>query len=1086
MSELKEKILGPSNIRSQAIKVIILSVILITAFAFSVSILTFVFGSVRNKPSERKSDADFDDPVLVEIPIPFDIDDLMDLFEDLDLTPEELQELLETLMEMYDGDFDDIPLEDLAALMAAMMFSDVEAFRVYDYPSVTEIEDYLWKYECFDQYSQGSWSASDPSLDTISFHTYAEYASNPDLTDLLTVKMLNLSANAGINQFTIPTLFSSPFLIENSVSATALDNSSVTIHSQTDGLNGSALRASFTSSVDTNLTYQLAGDDLPDATEINDSCALVTSPSTEYNQMLSDYQQMDGQNIMDYMNQTHMADFKALFDYLNSYVISPGDNAFIIANKIRNYLQYNFVLNYSPMPGTEQDRINWFCASGEGLYSDFASVFCALTRAFGVPSRFVDGFNTRFVSESLDPFEGTMTIPILYRNIYSWAEIFVPTSNDGSGNWTQFDVYFENFGGIPPIPPYVNSTFKLVVECDGSSYPPDYALVNRDDFVNVTAILMNGSTPVPNEVITFSDYVTGMTLGTNTTNSQGAATIFVEANISFTVGPNLIMGKYSPQVIGGSFIVIDDIMTVNLNYVNPTEINVSDVSNSTFTVSGNVTDPNNGRGVPYSNVEFLLYFNNTSTLVSNPFTPGTITADVNGEFSGVLTASSSIYRGPYDLVANVSGSANYTIPSFPYPLQIPLLGYGYAPGNSSQRRDVFIDKVGGKIIYFYINDVPSTDPSLSPIVSRGSTLTLKARVLNETGGDLDGIPVTFYDYTRGDQPINTNATVNGWTTIEYDAGSSAIVGPNLLYARTGFQSNYSYFILNDTVDITLSSGPSPRVVNVSVLGQNRFTITGYLNDNNNSLPLNRSYLMLRMFRSSIDYTAYLTGNPIPINGDGSFNSMFYVNPSISPGNYTLRLDFNGSFDFWNNNPNNPHYFDLPYINGSLDVPNQLQITNFSPIQLDFWIDDFPNYDYLNPVINRYQNVNLSARLSQGGLPLNGLQVHFYDITNGTYIGSNVTDSNGYAWFVYDTGFNTVAGPHLIRALYGSSYDNYSFFVLDDEINVSFDSGPVPSWVYDNHPSQATFHIMGTLYDAKNGRSILGVLSRPFWWKGLIH
>ena len=75
--------------------------------------------------------------------------------------------------------------------------------------------------------------------------------------------------------------------------------------------------------------------------------------------------------------------------------------------------------DYDPAP-EGMDVVEWFCETQQGLWSDFASAFCAFTRAFGVSSRFIDGFNSILIEEFFDNDEGKNGFAIKYKNLYSW------------------------------------------------------------------------------------------------------------------------------------------------------------------------------------------------------------------------------------------------------------------------------------------------------------------------------------------------------------------------------------------------------------------------------------------------------------------------------------------------------------------------------------------------------------------------------------------------------------------------------------------------------------------------------------------
>jgi len=298
MSEIREKLLGSSALRSRAIKVVALSIVLISAFAFSTAFISLIFGSQRFIPSDSITDADYDNVVLTPIDFPWDINDFLQFLFNLglDLNPEDL----EALLDMLDGIPDGLDLSQFGDLLFAAMFSEVEVFRVYNYSNINDMEDVLWKYECFDEYNSGSWETS-ITPDNYDFYSYSDKSSYYPGLDLYKVKLLlNMTPSVGEqNTFTAPSLFPTPFVMENSVSAPYLIPSSTILRKQPgvvsgieDGLNSTAIIAEFSSSTGTNVSYELFGLDLPSATDINNDAIRpsdVTSPSAGYTSLKSHY-----------------------------------------------------------------------------------------------------------------------------------------------------------------------------------------------------------------------------------------------------------------------------------------------------------------------------------------------------------------------------------------------------------------------------------------------------------------------------------------------------------------------------------------------------------------------------------------------------------------------------------------------------------------------------------------------------------------------------------------------------------------------------------------------------------------------------
>ena len=140
MSELHEDLLAPRITKKRVIAVILVTGFLISFFTFSVYLTSFIFGTQRIDPSERVEDAEYDEYLLVLPPIPQDYKDLLDSLDlddlkDLGLEPEDIAEFLE---EMNDGDIDNYDLTMAGLVIAALLGSEIEVFRVFDYDNPDE------------------------------------------------------------------------------------------------------------------------------------------------------------------------------------------------------------------------------------------------------------------------------------------------------------------------------------------------------------------------------------------------------------------------------------------------------------------------------------------------------------------------------------------------------------------------------------------------------------------------------------------------------------------------------------------------------------------------------------------------------------------------------------------------------------------------------------------------------------------------------------------------------------------------------------------------------------------------------------
>lgn len=1087
MSEIREKLLGSSALRSRAIKVVALSIILISAFAFSTAFISLIFGSQRFTPSKNLENVDYTTVDLIPIDFPWDLQDFLDFLDNLglELDPEDL----DALMDMFDGVPDGLDLTQFAGLLLAALFSEVEVFRVYDYDvAISEMEDLLWKYECFDEYNDGSWETSLPP-DNYDFYSYTDKAINyPEPAyDLLKIKLLsNMTPSVGEqNTFTAPSLFSSPFIMEGSVDAPYLVPSSPILRKQPgvvsvieDGLNSTAIIAEFTSSAGTNVSYELFGLPLKQESVINSSAIspnsiiIITDPDdpnySGYPNLKNHYIDIfdRGGTIGNFINNNDY--FRFHYNYLNDNVINAGDNAFMIADKIRIYLQLNFNLTYNPTPDTE-DPIDYFCQTQGGLYSEFASAFCAFTRAFGVASRFVDGFNSKEIEQVFDNVEGTNCFAVKYRNMYNWAEIFVPTDIYGNGEWVQMDV----LNNLPPI--YSNDTYTLSVSTPFEDTPVDRTLP-----VTITATLLNNSQPFEGETIYFTDTTTGTDIGSNVTNAAGKAFITVNVDDTYVVGPHVIKAVYTPMVANVSHYIVKGNISVTIESVSKTEVNISGTDRN-IQVQGYVYDPIADQNVKYSYLNFVLLVNGTNNVVPFALTPFYTTTDENGDFDVTLEVSQSISPGPMELRADFNGTWIYMIThlgmDYPYPLN-PINDTSGFITNSSNRMFLNVTKDKSYNLTLFINNIVPNNRD-APVVSRSDILTLKAVVLNETDQPMSGEVVRFYNYT-GDpvDPIyirNATTDANGEANITIIPGYNALSGPNLLYAQIGGEQNYSYYILNEEPTLTIISGPNPLVINKSNPDNDDFYIVGYLNDSINSQPLSNCDVTLRMFNGGIDYTSNLTGpgpNPFQTDANGKFNVSFRVHASTPPGNYTLRLDFNGSYDLTGYPYHGSNIFNLQYINTSTQFTNDLQVTYLAPFIFNYVINGIPKGQIPYATVTRNGNLNLTVSLMLGATPLIGYNVSFYDVTNNSFLGSNITNALGYATCIYNPTALTVAGPHLTYA-YVDFYNkyNYSYYILNAPINITVDVCPQPYKVNNTGSLGRSFYIHGYMIDGTNGAPI---------------
>ncbi len=1038
MSELSEDLLAPTLTKKRVIGVIIVAVLLVSLLATSTYFLSLIFDSQRIEPSERVEDAEYDYLQLVLVPPPFDISDLID---DLNLTPFMDQLTEQMLEEMLDGQIDDLDLTNYGLAIAALLASEVELFRVLDYDNpVDSRTDLLWKFETFDQFNGDGWhSTAIKEMDN--FYDYSDYNAYQLIyptSDLIKLKR-PLSPNIGVNSFVMASLFSEPFIIKESISAPYLDVDSIFLFK--DEFGSTTADLIFNDNPNLNMTYDLYNSILPTNDQVNNSAVrAIYTPTAIKNQFL----QLPP-SISSYLSINN--DFKFHYDILATVINSTQDNAFVIANKIRSYLQSNFAVGFDQLmndgPADGEDVVEWFCEKREGLWSEFASAFSAFTRAFGVASRFVDGFNSRDITEFFDTVEGKNSYQIKYKNIYNWAEIYVPYDTTGligptHGEWIQMDILYDSFGGGGnPITEY-----NLTVE-------PEYTMYNRPDFANITATLSSAVASVDNKQINFYDITMDTPLPSNFTDSNGKTSILININDSSVVGPHIIRASSQFTSNTTEYVVNGDI-AVNLINLSPTEVNISEPIHTT-NIIGNLTDPVNGRGVSGAIVDFLLFRKGTSTNITNAFNPPSVITDLNGEFDLILNVEQIVQYGEYEVRVDFNGTWIF------YP---PFL-----LNNINDSSDRIEFNVTEDLTYNFklsIDGIPTNhpgpvDPGTLKYFKDGEYINLSVTVKDKYGFTLSGAEAKFYDFTNGDVIIGTDFTdIDGNASILYGVGPSNKSGPTLIYAQVGNKKSYSYYVFNESIIFELDSGPNPREINVDNTNPDTFDIDFRLVDNSGD-PVNFSHVNLEMWRGIIDRSNYLDPSYPEFNNIDGSNEFIVSNIGVlsaTPvGNYTLKLLFKGVFDY--NSYPYPKYFNEGEVllYSSYDIPNELKVVDPQDVSIIFKIDgnhaldEDDTYNNSNFWNSYYfgQNVTFEVWINQSGdFADAGSIARVIDSYTGIELGSYtfIGTDKGYHKFVINTSvpISMHSGLHFIKITFENpqllNTLNYTYIYINESFSIS--------------------------------------------------
>jgi len=892
---------------------------------------------------------------------------------------------------------------------------DKEMFRVFDYNTLNEIKTKLWKFESFDEYTGNEWKPSllaGKNLD--SFYPMQDYIDNfsPD-PELLKIQ-IPISPGVGNNLMNLPSLFPIPFIIEDSIDAPNLDHASTVLYK--DDFNAASVDIHFSSSQPVNLSYQLFGLDLPTDDEIN-SRALSASytPSEIQNQYLQLPPSIDSYKLSNTFFTNH-------FNILNG-MISISDNAFEVANITRNYLMsppFSFpssIADYNRAP-QGKDIVDWFCEQEEGIPSDFASAFCAFTRSFGVASRYVEGFSGLLANEIYDPVEGKEALLIKYRNVYNWAEIYVPTDVSGDGEWVQIDI----FKGVPPN--IFGGDYNITVSTDQSAY-------NRPDVATITATLISNTGSVDSKIINFTDYSSGQSIGSAITDSNGTASILISINNSQVVGPHLIEAKYGFSTRNYTLYSILGPIEVNFSSVNPTSVNKSDVIPDNTNVQGFVYDPINGQRVKNAMVNFILFQKGTSVFVPNAFDPMAKNTNSNGDFDEILSLNSSVSSGLYEIRVDFNGTWWISTPLGGFPFNIPNIT------DSSNRLEFNVTEALPLLFDFLINGTTPSDYE-NPKINRNDVLNLTAYLQLGPDPISNGTLVEFYDVTQ-DIPIGIAPTSSGYAQFNYSTDGSTIAGPHLIYAKYGPNYIYSYFILDEPISINLDICPSPREVNRSSSIGRDFLIHGYLNDSSNGNPIKYGIISVFLLDAGtpVDNLNLVSGS-YQLDETGEINLIFSVDEATNAQNYTLQVTFDGRFNY-------THIFNLPLAN-FIDSANgfyDLKVIDPYDIHIDFYIDGNPTLLVYNDTnlperYNMGDIINYTVNITKSGDPATGI-VTITDVFTGSVIDTYtlIESDNGYHEFYNNTN-SWHAGLHQIRVDYEAGLITViktTYVIINESVNI---------------------------------------------------
>ncbi len=116
------------------------------------------------------------------------------------------------------------------------------------------------------------------------------------------------------------------------------------------------------------------------------------------------------------------------------------------------------------------------------------------------------------------------------------------------------------------------------------------------------------------------------------------------------------------------------------------------------------------------------------------------------------------------------------------------------------------------------------------------------------------------------------------------------------------------------------------------------------------------------------------------------------------------------------------------------------------------------------IVDRFESFQITATLTQDGVPQPGETISFYDETEQWFLGSNMTAANGETQITFNYNNSAIVGLHILRVTF-NALRTYGGVALHGTANLSLSVSPIEV----NRSNLVRFN--GTLIDAVNGRGL---------------
>ncbi|MBT6774860.1 transglutaminase domain-containing protein [Candidatus Woesearchaeota archaeon] len=113
-------------------------------------------------------------------------------------------------------------------------------------------------------------------------------------------------------------------------------------------------------------------------------------------------------------------------------LVEGEDDAFKVAFKLASWVEENVVYDLTTLNAETSQKASWVLDNKNGVCDEMTSLFIAMSRAVGIPARFVSGISyttSELFNENWQP--------------HGWAEVYFPEIG-----WVDFDITFGEYGYI--------------------------------------------------------------------------------------------------------------------------------------------------------------------------------------------------------------------------------------------------------------------------------------------------------------------------------------------------------------------------------------------------------------------------------------------------------------------------------------------------------------------------------------------------------------------------------------------------------------------------------------------------------------